>query len=136
VLTAINNYYLPLFKTLENIKKTNYELVASLPSNGFCLYNADNKNTFELYKKSRKGKVLYKTSKGNDVLKTGEKEIIATKITRKTKRTTFSTFLKNEKVEFILHSSHHIDQLLPAIYLSSFLGMSEQEIRREVALLK
>jgi UDP-N-acetylmuramoyl-tripeptide--D-alanyl-D-alanine ligase len=54
VLTAINSYYLPLFKNLENIKNTNYELVTSLPSNGFCLYNGDNKNTFELYKNSLK----------------------------------------------------------------------------------
>ncbi len=136
VLTPINSYYLTLFKSLENIKKTNYELVTSLPSQGFCLYNGDNKNTFELYKKSRKGKVLYRTTKATEILKKGQKEIVADHIVRKTKRTIFSTRLKNKKVDFILNTSHHIDQLLPAIYLASFLGMSEQEIRREVALLK
>lgn len=136
VLTAINSYYLPLFKSLENIKKTNYELVTSLPSHGFCLYNGDNKNTFELYKKSRRGKILYRASKAHELLKIGQKEIAATDISHKTKRTTFSATIKNKKTDFILNSSHHIDQLLPAIYLASFLGMSEQEMRREVALLR
>lgn len=136
VLTAINNHYITLFKNLENIKKTNYELVASLPANGFCLYNGDNKNTFELYRKSRKGKVLYRTTKTNGVAKNGHREIVASHIVRKTKRTQFSVRLKNKKVDFIVPSSHHIDQLLPAIYLASSLGVSEQEMRREVALLK
>lgn len=136
VLTSINSYYITLFKSLEEIKKTNYELVSSLPSNGFCLYNGDNKNTLELYRKSRKGKVLYRTTKREIALKNGQREIAAYHIKQKTKRTTFSVRLKNKKVELSLLNSHHIDQLLPALYIASFLGVSEQEIKREVALFK
>lgn len=136
VLTAINSQYITLFKNLENITRTNYELVSSLPAHGFCLYNGDNKNTFGLYKKSRKGKVLYRTTKVNGVAKEGEREIVAYNIQHKVKRTVFSVRLKKKKVDLIFHSAHHIDQLLPAIYLASSLGMSEQEIKREVALLK
>lgn len=136
VLTAINSHYVTLFKNLENITKTNYELVSSLPTDGFCLYNGDNKNTYSLYKKSRKGKVLYRTTKNNGVASAGQREIMAYQITHKTKRTTFSVRLKRRKVDFVLQTPQHIDQLLPAIYIASHLGMSDQEIRREVALLK
>ena len=136
VLTAINSHYLALFKTMEKIKQTNYELVTSLPSNGFCLYNGDNKNTFELYGKSRRKKILYRTTKIDGTIKKGQKEVVARNIVYKTKRVTFSVSLKNKKIDFMMNATHHIDQILPAIYLASFLGMSEQEIKREVALLK
>lgn len=136
VLTAINSHYLTLFRSLENITKTNYELVSSLPADGFCLYNGDNKNTYGLYRKSRKGKVLYRTTKFNGVAKAGQGEIAAYNIQQKRKRTMFSVRMKKQKIDFVLQAPQHIDQLLPAIYIASYLGISDQEIKREVALLK
>jgi len=62
ILTAINSNHLSLFKTLDNIKKINNELVKYLPKHGFCLFAGNNSNTTGLYKNSKKTKVIYKTS--------------------------------------------------------------------------
>lgn len=119
VLTGINNHYLPLFKTLDNIKKTNYELVESLPTNGFCLYNGTSKNTHELYKKSRKKKYLY----------------TALNVVQKGKKTTFDAKLKTGTIHLVVSSSHTIEYLLPAIFIAHHLGMNNTEIKKAIASL-
>jgi UDP-N-acetylmuramoyl-tripeptide--D-alanyl-D-alanine ligase len=135
ILTAINNQYLSLFKSLENIKKTNFELVESLPKNGYCLFNGNNKNTLSLYKKSKKNKVLYQTVQTIPEQKK-EQEIIAYRIIMKPKKVNFCVWLSGKEVEFRTASSVHIDQLLPALYIAFSLGMSEQKLKHEVALLQ
>lgn len=136
VLTNINSYYLPIFKTMDAITKTNFELVQSLPKQGFCLYDGNSKNTWTLYKKSRKTKVLYRSSPNNVMNTPVDNEIVASNIVHKQKRTTFSVKVKNEKFDLNLKRFHHIEALLPALYIASYLGMTEQEIKRQVALLK
>lgn len=134
ILTAINNHYLSLFKTLENIKRTNYELVESLPKQGFCIFNGNNKNTVSLYKRSPKRKVLYANVDSIESL--NAREIVAFNIRQKQKRTTFTIALRDRQLTLTVSASHHIDSLLPAIYLASYLGMTDKEIKREIALLK
>lgn len=136
VLTNINSYYLPIFKTMDAITKTNFELVQSLPKQGFCLYDGNSKNTWTLYKKSRKTKVLYRSSPNNVMNTPVDNEIVASNIVHKQKRTTFSVKVKNIKFDLNLKRFHHIEALLPALYIASYLGMTEQEIKRQVALLK
>lgn len=42
ILTAINEQHLKLFGSIENIQKTKYELLQSLPKNGLAVINMDN----------------------------------------------------------------------------------------------
>ena len=42
ILTAINQQHLSLFGSIENIQKTKYELVRSIPREGISILNADN----------------------------------------------------------------------------------------------
>lgn len=136
VLTAINNHYVTLFKSLENIKKTNFELVEFLPKNGFCIFNGNNKNTFSLYKKSRKNKIVYKTMSTIPSNITSESEIVAYDLVHKQKKTTLKIKVKDIVLSLAINNSVHIDQLLPAVYLASYLGLSAKEIKRYVETLK
>lgn len=135
VLTAINNQYRTLFTSLKNIKEINNELVISLPHNGFCLFTGNNKNTLELYKKSKRKKVLYRFSQEKDVTQQ-ENEIVARKIVRRRKNISFDVLLQEKFVHFVLHHTHHLEQLLPALYIASYLGMSTREIKQAVSELK
>lgn len=136
VLTAINSYYIPPFKNIEKIKETNFELVESLPKDGLCLYNGNSKNTLSLYKRARKNKVLYQTlpnGKGNPSV---VNRSIAFNIVHKPRRTTFTVMLKEKQLQLTLGNFHHIEALLPALFIASHLGMTEREIKRAVAGLK
>lgn len=136
VLTAINSHYLPLFKTLENIKQTNYELVNYLPRQGFCLFAGGNKNTLVLYKKSKKPKVMYKTSKSQYSGKEDINEIVAYNIHKKQQKILFDIVLNGQQSHLKINDHYHVEQLLPAIYIANYLGITEREIGRALLVLK
>ena len=53
ILTAIGTQHLRTFKTVENIKKTKYELIENLEKvQGFAVFNGDNEGAKELYNKA------------------------------------------------------------------------------------
>jgi len=52
ILTGINEQHLALFGSQENIVKTKYELIESLPPDGIAIFNGNNKYCLELYKKT------------------------------------------------------------------------------------
>lgn len=135
VLTAINNHYHNLFKSLDNIKKTNFELVENLPKDGMCLFTGNNKNTLSLYGKSKRNKVLYQMETDGKA-DSRAIAIIAKNIHGKKKQIHFSVVLNNKDIKFTTMQSVHIEQLLPAIYLAKELGMTDQSIKRAVAALK
>jgi UDP-N-acetylmuramoyl-tripeptide--D-alanyl-D-alanine ligase len=135
VLTAINNHHLSLFKTFENIKKTNFELLTSVGKHGMCLVNGDNKYSLELSQKMIKRKILYKCAqKGN--VKNNENQITAFNILHKRNQTTFDVQLKDTVIHLVLHTHHGIEYLLPGIYFAFHLGISEREIKKAVATFK
>ena len=59
VLTGINEQHLATFGSVENIIKTKYELIESLPADGTAFFNAKNKYCLELYQKTKIKKCLY-----------------------------------------------------------------------------
>lgn len=59
ILTGINEQHLATFGSLENIIKTKYELIESLPPDGLAFFNAKNKYCLELYKQTGIKKFLY-----------------------------------------------------------------------------
>lgn len=136
ILTAIDSHYLPLFKTLENIKKTNNELVTYLPKHGVCLFTGDNKNTVELYKNSKKTKVLYKVLNSQLMQKGLANQIVAYNIEKKKQKTSFDVLINQEQLHFQIQSHHHLEKILPALYIAHYLGMTEKEIKRALFLLK
>ena len=59
ILTGINKKHMATFGSQENIIKTKYELIESLPANGVAFFNAKNKHCVELYNKTNIKKLLY-----------------------------------------------------------------------------
>jgi len=59
ILTAINEQHLATYGSLENIVKTKYELIESLPENGLAIFNGDNDYCYQLYKMTQKKKRIY-----------------------------------------------------------------------------
>ncbi|MDP2664424.1 MAG: Mur ligase family protein, partial [bacterium] len=72
VLTGINEQHMATFGSQENIIKTKYELIESLPSNGVAFFNAKNTYCVELYNKTALRKVLY----GQSAKFSGEENIL------------------------------------------------------------
>lgn len=139
VLTAITNHHVSLFKNLENIKKTNRELIEALPKEGFCLFNGTSKNTLGLYKQTRRHKILYTCSDSKSAagrISNQKQNIIACNIIEKNNKKSFTVNLNDKPVHFVVPSHNSIDHILPAIYLAHFFGMKQTKIKRAVANLK
>lgn len=72
VLTGINEQHMATFGSQENIIKTKYELIESLPLTGIAFFNAKNKYCVDLYNKTVMRKALY----GQDAKFSGEENIL------------------------------------------------------------
>jgi len=72
ILTGINEQHLATFGSLENIIKTKYELIESLPKDGAAFFNAKNRYCQELYQKTKIKKILY----GEAATFSGEENIL------------------------------------------------------------
>jgi len=59
VLTGINEQHMATFGSLENIIKTKFELIESLPKDGVAFFNGKNQYCLELYQKTKIKKKLY-----------------------------------------------------------------------------
>lgn len=59
ILTGINEQHMATFGSQENIIKTKYELIESLPQDGTAFFNAKNTHCVELYNKTKIKKFLY-----------------------------------------------------------------------------
>lgn len=59
ILTGINEQHMATFGSQENIIKTKFELIESLPERGTAFFNGKNKHCLELYQKTKIKKILY-----------------------------------------------------------------------------
>ncbi len=142
VLTAIAGQHLSLFGSIENIEKTKYELIESLPRNGLALFNGNNERVFQLYKNTTKKKVLYRrviSSAKKTVLTNVGKlgDIVAYNISGQEDGTHFDVQLRKKilHLKTSLIGLHMVENILPAIYLADYLGMSDMEIKTAVSKL-
>ena len=72
ILTGINEQHMATFGSQENIIKTKYELIESLPQDGMAFFNAKNKHCLDLYEKTAIKKHLY----GQDAKIFGEENLL------------------------------------------------------------
>jgi len=131
VVTGINDQHLSLFHTVQNSVAAKNELIESLPKKGVALFNGDDQEAVKLYKKTRIQKVLYAKSKLIDHSSVTP-EISATDISVKKSSISFTIHLKKKKfsVTAPLLGSHNIVNLLPAIYIADYFGITQSEIKR------
>jgi len=141
ILTGINEQHMATFGSLENIIKTKYELIESLPEMGFAVFNGDNEYCRQLYKETRISKRICYTKflAPVDEVVVGDywvKELKAEK-----ESLSFKVFSRRwgEIVEFKVnllgeHWAQNI--LIAAIVAKEILGMTLDEIARVCQKIK
>ena len=120
ILTGINQQHLATFGSLENIKKTKFELIENLPEDGLAILNGDNKYCRELFDKIEIRK------------KITDKDIRAENIVVEKNQLLFDIFLDKEQARFQvpLLGKHWIENIMMAILAAKELGMSLEEIAK------
>lgn len=135
VLTAVNNQHLSLFGNIANTRRAKYELIESLPRNGFSMFNGSNDSALSLYKKTRKKKILYFSERAKKSFGKLSPDIIASNI--EVSRFFIAFRARAEDRDFgefraKLIGGHHVENLLPGIFLGFYLGMSFGEIKSAI----
>ncbi|WP_222599171.1 UDP-N-acetylmuramoyl-tripeptide--D-alanyl-D-alanine ligase [Aquibacillus kalidii] len=125
ILTAIGEQHLETFKSLDNIKKTKYEIVETLPSDGVAFLNKDDENIMSYTPKNDCKKVYY----GIDA---DDADYQATDIKYHNKGTTFTVVNKAKDIsatfETKLLGKHNVYNILSAIAVAFELGVPEKNM--------
>ena len=129
MVTSIGPQHLETFGSLENIKKTKFELVEALPDNGIAILNYNDENIKSI--NTNKNKVTYGTesfceyyAKNLDITETGSNFTIHTKDGSEIE---VSTKLLGE---------HNITNIVGAVAIAKELGLTDKEIQLGIKMLK
>lgn len=128
ILTSIGPAHLETFGNIENIAKTKYELIESLPTDGIAIFNYDNEYVRKLADKTYKEKLTYGVDSDDadifaldiEVSEMGSKFLLADKYGNKVSCSTK------------LLGKHNILNLLAGACAGLSLGMSLVEIARGI----
>ena len=129
MITSIGPQHLETFGSLENIKKTKFELVDSLQSDGIAILNYNDENIKSV--NTDKNKVTYGTDKNCeyyakdiDITEFGSNFVIHTKDGSEIEVTTK------------LLGEHNIINIIGAVAIAKELGLSDKEIQLGIKMLK
>lgn len=133
IITNIGLAHLETFGSEENIKRTKFELIESLPKEGIGILNKDDKNQ-ENYKIKNKCKILWIGIDNNDV------DCFARDIKLSSTGTKFKVKFKEDNklydFETKLLGKNNIYNILSSIILGKELGMSIEELQKGVRRVK
>ena len=129
ILTRVGVAHLDSFKSEENIQKTKFELIESLPSDGLGILNMDDPK-----------QVSYKIKNNCQIkwigIENKNADVIATNIKATYQGMSFDVKFKGDKKTYTLETKllgqANVYNILAAITLASHLGMSMEEITRGV----
>ncbi len=120
IITGVGTQHMMTFKTKDNILKTKFELIESLPSDGFAIFNGENESSKTLYEKCNVRKIL---------VKNGGK-ITASDINFDENGTTFKLKIVENKydVRTKLLGSHFVQNILLCVQMAKELGLEDAQI--------
>lgn len=132
ILTGINDQHMSFFRSWEGNIATKNELIESLPQKGMTLFNMNDEQIKKLYEKTTIQKVGYGTHVGT------LSGITASEIKGDKTSITFTVHLKGRHftLKAPLLGEHNIINLLPAIYIADYFGMTQSEIRQRILHLR
>ncbi|MFQ6049682.1 MAG: UDP-N-acetylmuramoyl-tripeptide--D-alanyl-D-alanine ligase [Candidatus Paceibacterales bacterium] len=136
ILTGINEQHLATFGSQENIIKTKYELIESLPQDGLAVFNGSDPYVFSLFQKTKKPKKVYRYRATADYV---EPDIFAKGIIMKKEKLFFKTVTKDKKAHDFrvnLLGAQHVGNILAAILVAKVLGMPLEEIAKACQKIK
>ena len=131
VLTSVGPQHLDTFKSLENIIETKYDLIRSLPTNGFAVFNDDHDICASLYEKT--------THVGKAIVGRSDGDIWAEDISVSPTGSNFILCFKNGRhlpCETRLLGAHNISNILLSCAVAKHLGLSDLQIQRGISLLQ
>lgn len=132
ILTKIGTAHLETFGSVENIRRTKFELIESLPSDGVAILNKDDKLQRE-YNLKNDVKVIW--------IGINEKaDVVATNILCSNKGSKFDIKFKGDKklypFETKLLGNNNIYNILASVALGHELGMKIEELQQGVRKVK
>ena len=133
ILTTIGTAHLESFGSEENIQKTKFELIESLPDDGIAILNGDDPKQLS-YKIQSKCQKIWIGIDNHDA------DLYATNIQCSKDGSSFECYLKEEKKSYTfttrLLGNHNIYNVLAGIALAREFGMSMEEIKMGVKKIK
>ena len=131
MITGVGNQHLTTFKTTDNILKTKYELIESLPSDGYAVFNGDNEGSKSLFDKCQIDKNIVSIS-GKDSL------VNAKNISYDENGTKFDLIIDKEvfKCKTFLLGEHNVGNILMCVQMAKKLGLTNKQIVAGISKLK
>ena len=133
IITTIGEAHLESFGSRENIQKGKFELVESLPKDGLAILNGDDEYQLS-YKIKNKCNVKWIGIDNKNV------DLYATNIKLSKNGTSFDCVFKGDKNKYTFNTKllgkHNVYNILAGILLGKEFGMSIDELRRGVSLVK
>ena len=138
ILTAVGPQHLERFKSIENIAKTKYELIESLPPDGLAVFNCDNEICAGLAdKREHDGNPVrrYATESFPVASSSDRAELTATNIQHTDEGLTFTihTSVGTTEIRTQLLGRHNVSNILAATAVATECGMTLEEIRVAIA---
>lgn len=134
VTTAVSDQHFSLYGSVKNAINTEVELISALPEDGIALFNGNNPFTEKLYKKTKKKKILYRVSQFED----SSSDVNAFSLDIHKNSVLFHVRMGKSqwKLSVPLIGGHMVENLLPALYIASFLGMKQTAIIKALRKLR
>lgn len=132
ILTAVAPQHLETFKTIENVKKTKFELIDSLPENGLAVLNAD-------YETIKSNVLSNGIQKNYYSVKFDSVDFHAKNIYYTSKGMKFHIFHKNQlilELETKLLGEHNVSNIVASCVVALHLGVDKESIKFAVKKLK
>lgn len=136
ILTGINEQHLETFGSLENTTKGKFELIDSLPKDGFGIVNTDNSRILEEYKNHDKYNNLF--TYGHSDKKLSEKQFRIKNLRSSHIGSNFDILFENNEyqAQTKLLGYPNIQNILAAAAMAYKLGMKPQTITKAIEDLK
>lgn len=153
VITSVSSQHLSLFGGLKKTMDAKYELIDSLPRYGLALFNGNNANAYSMYEKTletnttipRKASLYQCIYAKTDIkLQDIDADIFAYNIKPRKTHVVFDVIMKVplqkslRKITDIktnVIGVQNIENILPAIYIGSYFGMTGAELKEEALSL-
>ena len=133
IITAIGPTHMHLFKTIENIQKTKYELIECLDEKGIAIFNYDNDYVKPLADQTKKRTIRY-GMEHIEALDVYAKDISV--FERGSRFTLGFRGGREAAVETKLLGRHNISNLLAAASVGYVLGMDPEAVAKGIARVK
>jgi len=128
ILTGISEQHMSTFGSQENIIKTKYELIESLPQDGLAILNGDNDYCYELFKKTINSKRIYSSQ---PTIANFPTDIYTSSVAVNREFLSFKVLDKSGESAIFkvsLSGGHNVLNILAAACCAEELGMTLEEI--------